>query len=239
MRSTRLLTAGLLATLAGGCLLENGEPDNSFIADYQFGAGQTATGWSAGAVEYPEAQESAVGFVGDVRVRPEETLDQAPALYLQATNVSSDMFMYWYRMVDGFVPDAEYSIGVDVEYISNFGRDCTSGAGPISWIKAGAVNVEPERTVDQGGTYRLNIDKGDQATGGATVPTLGDLRSNATGCIPNGPYAIWARHSGQDAFRVRASSAGRLWLILGVESGANVTLDAYINRFGVRFRPVD
>ncbi|MDZ4672856.1 MAG: hypothetical protein SGI84_00290 [Gemmatimonadota bacterium] len=239
MRTSHILTVGLTATLAGGCLLDNGEPDNSFIADYQFGSGQTVSGWSAGAVEYPAAQETTVGFIGDVRIRPQETLDQAPALYLKADNVSSDIFMYWYRVVDGFLPDAEYSIGVDLEYISNFGRDCTSGAGPITWLKAGVVNVEPVRTVDQSGTYRLNIDKGQQATGGPTIRTLGDLRNNAVGCIPNGPYAAWARHSGQDAFRIRASSTGQLWLIFGVESGAAGTLDAYINRFGVRFRPVE
>lgn len=239
MKPTRLLLAVVLVLPTGGCLLDTGTPDNSFIADYQFGSGQTPIGWSAGAVDFPVAQEGTVDFVGDVRIRPQETLDQAPALYLRGTNVSSDIFMYWYRRVDGFLPNAEYTIGVDVEYISNFGRDCTSGAGPVTWIKAGAVSVEPVRSVDQGQSYRLNVDKGQAGIGGATVLSLGDLRNNAVGCIPNGPYAVWARHSGQDAVRVRANANGQLWLILGVESTAPGTLDVYINRFGVRFRPVE
>ncbi|MCL4865330.1 MAG: hypothetical protein KJZ47_05510 [Gemmatimonadales bacterium] len=238
MRTTHLLAAACTALLSSACLLDTGEPDTSFIADYQFGVGQTASGWAAGAVDFPAAEEGDVGFVGDVRVRPEETLDLAPALYLQGANVSGDLFMYWYRMIDGFVPNAEYTIGVDIEYSSRFGRDCTTGAGPTTWIKAGAVGVEPSRSVDQSGNYRLNVDKGQHATGGATVLSLGDLRTNAPGCIVNGPYSVWGRHSGQDALRVRASAAGQLWLIFGIESTAAGTLTMYINRFGVRFRPV-
>jgi len=238
MRATRVLTAVLAATLSSGCLLDTGEPDNSFIADYQFGVGQTTSGWAPGAVDFLAAEENDVGFVGDVRIRPEETLDLAPALYLQGANVSGDLFMYWYRMIDGFVPDAEYTLGVDIEYISRYGRDCTSGAGLTTWIKGGATNVEPVRSVDQSGWYRLNVDKGQHAQGGATIPTLGDIRTNALGCIPNGPYSVWGRHTGQDAFRVRASSAGQLWLIIGIESTAAGTVDIYIDRLGVRFRPV-
>jgi hypothetical protein len=240
MKPVRLLVLVTLATGLGGCLLDTAEPDNSFIADYQFGVGQNASGWTSGVVDFRLEDETSVGFLSDVRPLPDEVLDSSPSLYLEATNISADLFMYWFRPVEGLLPNTEYTIGVDLEYLTNYGRDCTSGAGPVSWFKAGVIGAEPLRTVDPTGWYRLNVDKGNLAIGGATIPTLGDLRNNSVGCIPNGPYALWARHSGQDAFRVRTDTAGRLWLIFGVESSAPLEpLRVYFSRFGVRFRPTE
>lgn len=228
-----------VAALAGGCLLDTGEPDNSFIADYQFANPQTVVGWSAAASDYPAAQEEAVGFVGDVRPRPEVTGSILPALYLRGDNISDDLFMYWYRKVTGFVPNAAYRLGFDVEYISNFSRDCSVGTGASTWIKAGASNIEPRPVLGNDQYYRMNIDKGEQSQSSSTVLNLGDIRNNRVGCGPQDLYGLWGRHSGEDAITVTANANGELWLLVGTESGFEGPHDLYITRFGVRFRPVE
>lgn len=236
MTPSRLLAIAAMTAALAGCL-DTGGPGSSFIADYQFGNPATSEGWAAGAVDFPAVEEADVGFIGDVRTRPEELGTTLQALYLRGTNVSDDLFMYWWRKLDGFVPNAPYSVGFDVEYISAFSQDCTTGVGPATWIKAGILNVAPVRSVDQAGWYRLNADKGQHAQGGATVVTLGDMRNNRIGCT--GVYGLWARHSGEDVVTITANSAGELWLILGTESSFGVPHDIFFTRFGIRFRPAD
>ncbi len=238
MTPTRLLPATLaLAALLAGCL-DTGAPDNSFVADYQFGIPPTPEGWSASFADFPASQEGDVGFLAGVRSRPEEIGSSLQALYLRGDNISDDLFMYWFRRIDGFLPNAAYRIGFDVEYISNVSRDCDVGVGPSTWIKAGVVNVAPARVLDQDGWYRMNIDKGQQSQGGATVVNMGDIRNNRVGCVIGAPYGLWARHSGPNAITVTTDANGALWIILGTESGFEVVHDIYFTRLAVRFEPV-
>lgn len=238
MTPSRLLMFASLTAFTGACL-DTGSPSNTFIADFQFGNPQTTAGWVASSADYSAAAEGEVGFIGDVRVRPEEMGGTLQALYLRGNNTSDDLFMFWYRKLDGFLPNAQYRVGFDVEYISNVSQDCTTGVGPSTWIKAGILGIAPVRTLDQAGWYRVNFDKGQQAQGGATVVTVGDIRNNRIGCVVGAPYGLWARHSGEDAVTVTADAAGELWLILGTESGFAMPHDIYFTRFGVRFRPVE
>lgn len=238
MTPSRLLMIAALTAASAGCL-DTGSPSSSFVADFQFGNPQTTAGWVASAADYSAADEGLVGFVGDVRVRPEDIGSTLQALYLRGNNVSDDLFMFWYRKLDGFLPNTEYTAGFDVEYISNVSQDCTSGVGPSTWIKAGLLGTAPVTTVDQTGWYRVNFDKGQQAQDGGTVVNVGDIRNNRIGCVAGGPYGLWARHSGEDAVTVTSNAAGEVWLILGTESGFEAVHDIYFTRFGVRFRPVE
>lgn len=239
MTPTRRLPATLvLATLLAGCL-DTGAPDNFFVADYQFGIPPTPEGWSASVADFPAHQEGDVGFLGDVRPLPEELGSNLQGLYLRGDNISDDLFMYWFRRIDGLQPNAAYGVGFDVEYVTNVSRDCDVGVGPLTWIKAGIVNIAPARVLDQDGWYRMNIDKGDQSQGGATVVNMGDIRNNRVGCVSGDPYSLWARHSGPNAVTVTTDANGALWIVLGTESGFEVAHDIYFTRLAVRFEPVE
>lgn len=232
----RRATLPLLLCLTSGCLLDVDAPDFSVLTDFQFA--ESGTGWTAAAVDYPAAQEGDVAFVGDRRERPAESGSTDQALYLSGNNISDDLFMYWSRQFDGLFPEQLYSVTIDLEYISNVSRDCTAGLGPSVWLKVAFSTVEPTRVLDQDNWYRLNIDKGQQSQGSAAAVVLGDIRNNRAGCDSNAPYTLWARQSVPEALTVRATPEGRVWIVVGTESGFEAPHDIYFSRLRLRWRPV-
>jgi len=232
----RRATLPLLACLASGCLLDVDAPDFSILTDFQFATSGEA--WESGVVDYPAADEAAVGFLGDRRPRPAESGSTDLALYLRGDNVSNDLFMYWSRRYAGLFPEQTYSVTIDLEYLSDASRDCTTGPGPVTWLKLGLAGVEPLRFLDQDNWYRLSLDKGQQGQGSATTVVLGDIRNNRAGCTAGAPYTAWARQTLPEALVVRASAEGTVWIIVGTESAFAGPHDIYLSRLRLRWRPV-
>ena len=179
-------------------------------------------------MDFLAADETDVGFVGDVRNRPEETSDLTPALYLQGANVSGDLFMYWSRMIDGFLPDAEYTIGMDIAVP----QQARARLHQRSWRDDLDQGRSHQRRAGRQRrsarwSFRLNIDKGDHALGGATVLTLGDLRTNAVGCSPTDHTPPGGDAPGKTPSGSGPTRLGQLWLIVGIESTAAGTIDIY------------
>lgn len=181
----RRATLPLLACLASGCLLDVDAPDFSILTDFQFATSGEA--WEPGVVDYPAADEAAVGFLGDRRARPAESGATDLALYLRGDNVSNDLFMYWSRRYTGLFPEQTYSVTIDLEYLSNASRDCTTGPGPVTWLKLGLTGVEPLRFLDQDSWYRLSLDKGQQGQGSATTVVLATSATTARAARPAHP----------------------------------------------------
>lgn len=97
------------------------------------------------------------------------------------------------------------------------GRGADVGFEAGVYVKAGASEVEPERVIEEDGTVRLNVDKGNQKNSGENAVLLGDIRNGRPGCGEDVPFAgETVRYAAR--ITVTADEEGGLWLLLGSES---------------------
>lgn len=199
---------------------------------YDFNFDVDTAGWQAGFADYPVGREEDVGFIGEVRDRP-DSLTDGWALYQFGDNISDDLFMYFARQVDGLEPGSTYIVSFRVEFASNHGQDCAFGVGSSVYIKAGVSPMEPQVDADSG-MMRMNIDKGQQHNSGAHALLLGDIRNDQPGCSDGAPYSVSVRESGEETLTVQSDANGRIWLLLATESAFESPHELYFTRLQVR-----
>lgn len=223
----KLLPAAAL--LLAGCL---GATDLSpgFTIPYDFNA--LNTGWVAGAADYPASQTAAVGLVGDVRNLPAPLATTSVGLYLKGTNVSGDLFLYQTRYVTGFAANHTYTATLQVEYASAIQQDCTTGPGPVTFIKAGVTATAPVVTADAQGVLRLNIDKGTGTSPGAFTQ-LGDITSGLPGCPTPGTYSAWGTPIRQQTMPLVTDAAGGFYIFIGTQSSFVGTHEIFFTRMNL------
>jgi hypothetical protein len=189
-----------------------GEPDYQFLAEVRpLPSGVPAPGWSRN------------------------------AYYIQGNNHSDDLFMFLKANVnaqDGIVPNQDYLLSFDLWFASASGGGCSGvGGSPDSvYLKAGGSTVEPVPLL-QGNDVLINIDKGDQSTGGRNLGVIGSIY-NGKEC----PSEIWVMlHRKYDhPFPIRSTSGvgGDLWIAVGTESGYEALTGVYYYSIDVRLTPV-
>ena len=69
---------------------------------------------------------------------------------------------------------------------------------------------------DNAGYLRMNIDKGNQATEGEVMFNLGNVAHPE---VTGDEYKIKTLHNQGRSFEVVSDSEGRIWLIVGTDSG--------------------
>lgn len=237
-RRAGLRPAALLLTLlpASGCLSIPTEGTNDLFVEYRFAVPEPE--WQSGFADFPASQESDVNFIGEYRNPPAGLNLTGQAAYLSGMNISDDLFMYWTRPLTGLRENQLYDVTVAVDFISNYGQGCQVGNAVSVWIKAGLVPGAPARVLDNDNWVRLNVDKGQQASGSANVLVLGDIRNGQAGCSATAPFALQRHVSATRALRVRASEEGSLWALLGTESGFEGAHEVYFTRLRFDLRPV-
>lgn len=214
------------ALLLAGCL----NADSSvaaFTLDFDFNL--HGNGWVANYADVPEAQLGAVNFSSSNRALPDPLDVNTKALYFKGTNVSGDLFMFWYRYVPGLVPLRVYQVQISIEYATAYHAGCTTGVGPATFIKAGATATEPLPSTDSQGIIRLPLEKGNGIDPGRYVQ-LGDIRNGLTGCPNPGTFAI--RHTvikGQPQ-NVPTDINGGFFMFIGTQSGALGDQELYITK---------
>lgn len=236
---TLLLAAGLIAaaSLFAGCSLLTPEGDQA--------AGKTlrlhdGTRWTAGFADYPSnTPETDYELVADVRPLPDTVGRQEQAIYLAGNNHSDDLFMFIKRRVEHLQPNTSYALTFSVELASNAPAGCMGvGGAPGEGVtlKAGASVKEP-LVEDRGGSYLLNVDKGQQVNGGRDAVVLGDI-TNGDACEAGARYRLIQRDNAAAPFEVTADAEGRLWIFVGTDSGFEATTALYYSRVNVTFTPV-
>ena len=83
-------------------------------------------------------------------------------------------------------------------------------------MKAGASTVEPVAAEERNRYLRMNIDKGNQANGGEDMVVLGNV---AHGELVNREYRIKTLDNMDLPLSVSTDAEGRVWLIVGTDSG--------------------
>ena len=226
----------LLSSSAGQITnLSSGPTDTvTFTADFHRGT----QGFVADFADYPADDPEPYELTSGYRALP-PPLAPKPALFISGMNRSADLFMFFKGHVGGLVPGARYAVTATAEIATDVPAGCFGVGGPPGesvWIKAGASEVEPI-PVREGDYLRMNIDIGNQSNGGGQAVVLGNM-ANSRSCEQP---PRWERKSFPGRAipePVTASPSGRVWLLLGVDSGFESSTEVYLTRFSVSFAPL-
>ncbi len=195
-------------------------PPGTVIFNFSFADG--LAGWEADYSDYRLGQEVSINFqFGFQRLPP--NLNNLSGFFLSSDNRSDDVFMYIFRALDGLAPGSRWR----VDFSLAIGTDAPSGCagaggapGEAVVLKAGATNVRPAKVVDASSYVGVNFAKGNQSTGGANAVVIGNFAQDQPGgaCL-NGPYLRKTLTTAGAGPVVTADSTGRLWLVIGTDSG--------------------
>ena len=220
--------------------------------NFSFAAGQD--GFTADFSDYSpgmEVGDQGIRFLAEVQRLP-PPLDNRMGFLVGGTNRSDDLFMYLYRPVTGLVPGQRYRVRVDVTFATNVPPDCVGiggSPGESVAIKAGAATVQPSKSVVNNRVV-TSVDKGNQQTSGREVIRIG-LFAGGGGTCSNGEYRLKTLSTATpepspvpinppppaDALLLTADSAGRLWIVIGTESGFEGRTEIYFLEGSATFTP--
>ena len=222
--------------LLAGCSGNPNGPSEAMTFGFDFDRGQM--GFVAGFADYPPADEAIYRLTSDYRALP-ATLDASRnALFISGINRSDDLFMYFKGQVNGLGANTRYRASFAVEFATNVPSGCSGvgGApGESVWVKAGATTVEPV-AFDDGGQLRMNIDKGNQANGGANAVVLGNV-ANSRLCQQLPQWELKSVNSSGAMVEVTSDRNGRVWLLFGTDSGFESLTALYYTHVSVTFLP--
>ena len=177
-----------------------------------------ADGFMAGFADLPAEYDQAL-YDLDHGVRALPDGFSGSGFYLQGHNRSDDLFMYIAREVTGLQPNTEYSLDISIEILTNTGANLIGigGApGESVFIKAGASSIQPKTIVGDTGHLRMNIDKGNQSTGGADMVVIGNVAHTE---VLDREFRSKVLDNSNAPLSVRSDDNGHVWLIAGTDSG--------------------
>jgi hypothetical protein len=228
-----LLASGLLI----GCSEDPIDPSEPLTARVDFSTG--LHGWTAGFSDYPPADEEIYHLRSDYRTLPTPLDTSQQALFISGVNRSDDLFMYWKGQIVGLSPGTRYRASFEVEFATSAPSGCAGVGGAPGenvYIKAGATDIEPESVLD--GSYLImNIDKGNQSTSGDNAVVLGDIASSQP-CAPGEEQWELKQLVGTATVDVTADREGRVWLLVGSDSGFESISSLYYTRVLATFEPI-
>ena len=209
-----LVAALLPALLLPAAVLAEGDEETRYAFSFE----NDAEGWVVDFADLPvDAPQDLYELDGGHRPLPEGL--EGSGICVQGHNRSDDLFMFLKRQVGGLRPDAEYAVSVSVDLATSVppGLVGIGGSpGESVYVKAGASPVEPVTYEDDIGHLRLNIDKGNQSRGGEAMVVLGDITHPDAA---RDAYAIKTLTNAEQPLTVTTDGEGRLWLIVGTDSG--------------------
>ena len=189
-------------------------PDGTFNFDFAMGP----QGWTAGFADLPvDHDQSTYELDHGYRSLP-EGLD-GRGMYLQRHNRSDDLFMYLKTQVGGLKPNTTHAVSVSIGLATNvpsgsFGIGGSPGSSVF--VKAGASSIEPTASEGDDRHLRMNIDKGNQANGGAAMVVVGHAAHPE---VVLEEYRIKSLDNAGNPVKVTTDGNGGLWLIVGTDSG--------------------
>jgi len=222
------------AALAG-CSDSVGASDDRYAVIFDFS--NDYQGWVPGFVDYPVAKESEWAIGSSLAPLPAPLDPARKGILLTGSNHSDDLFMYITREGPTLAPNASYVVRYRVTVATNAPKNCAGigGApGESVVLKVGATPAEPARTIDADQYYRANFDHGSQLAGGRDALPVGNIANSNTNCaVPR--YELKQFDSAPLA--VATSASGRLWFVVGVDSGFEGTTAVYVTSVRVAIKP--
>ena len=232
----RVLSAAAVAALIA-CGDSTGIGDDNY--DIEFDFSNDYQGWVAGFADYPVGKEVEWGIGSSLATLPSPLDVSRKGILLTGTNHSDDLFMYMSRGITALTPNKSYALRFRVTLATNAPKNCVGigGApGESVVLKVGGTSMAPGRIVDAAQYYRANFDHGSQLTGGQDASPVGDLANSNTNCLTP-RYELKQYDSGTMPLTVTADASGRVWLVLGIDSGFEGTTSVYVTSVKVDVDP--
>ena len=95
------------------------------------------------------------------------------------------------------------------------------------FVKAGASTVDLETVEDDNRYFRMNVDKGNQSNGGESMVVLGNLTHPE---VAGSEFRIKSLDTTDLSLNAEADGDGRVWLIVGTDSGFEGLTAIYYSR---------
>ncbi len=236
-RPTRIHAALLLAcALTASCASTEEEEQEAAETEFSFTFEDGAEGWTAGFADYPVDFDPSI-YELDAGHRPLPAGLEGHGLYIQGHNRSDDLFMFFKRPVGGLEPEAEYSAVLTLDLATNVAAGLVGiggSPGESVFVKAGASTAEPLAPEDDSGYFRMNIDKGNQSNGGESMVVVGHVAHPA---VTGEEYRIKTLDNSASPVHVTADGEGRLWLVVGTDSGFEGLSALYYARIACTLTP--
>ena len=206
-----------------------------FATDFTTGV----QGWKAGVVDRPAVTDIDYQLDAGLRDLPAE-VGSGTGFMLQGMNRSDDLFLYVTRQLtaaDGILADTDYELSFTITLASNAptGSFGVGGSpGESVWLKAGGSTSEPTPVIDAENWLRLDVDKGNQSQGGKAATVAGTIGNGTepTQGVDWPPYVSIIRQV-THAASVTSDAHGRLWLLVGIDSGYEGFTRIYLERIAV------
>jgi hypothetical protein len=218
----RLLLAAGVLLFGASCEMGPGKHDLLLITQ-PFDFSVSDYGWSGDFADYPVGDSVAYGLYFGYDQLP-ANLGNTKGLKISGTNYSDDLFMFVKKKIEGLQPSTSYEVAFQVKFATNASKDQVGvggSPGESVYLKAGAAPFEPDK-IDVNGYYQMNIDKGNQLSGGNHMVLMGNVASHT----PSYDYSVVERNNGT-TFRAATNSAGELWVVVGTDSGFEGTTTLY------------
>jgi hypothetical protein len=198
-------------------------------------------GWEVGYTDFTQGQEDAIDFRFGYERLP-APLDDKRGIYLSGENAPDDLFMYIYRLLDGLAASKSYRVDTKITFATDAPPDCVGigGApGESVVIKAGATDAVPTRVLQADNYVGSSIDKAQQTNDGTEMKIIGTFAQTEPGGECSGAqYALKTLDSDGDGPVVTSDAQGRLWLVIGTESGFEGTTRIYYLEGTMTLTPV-
>lgn len=221
--------AGLAACHGSG----GGDGDNgvnfTFQDELQF--------FTAGFADYRIEQEEQFELDSGWEKVPPDVEDRN-GFMLHGKNISDDLFMFIKHRVTGLEPGTLYDVTFHVELATAVGENCPGiggSPGESVFVKAGMTPVEPKAVDDGTGFLIMNIDKGNQSSGGSDAIVIGDMAG--TGDCTLDSFELKSVDSEGQAFTVMTDDQGGAWLLVGTDSGHEGPTRVYFTRVSAQLQP--
>ena len=211
MNVARRFTMGCGLILLLGCAVP---ALGSTTLSYDFDTGDH--GFTAGFADYPVGEDGFYELGSSWGAGP--VAGSPNALYIKGNNHSDDLFMYYAKPVSGLIASMTYTVIMYINFYAYYPEDAVGvgGApGAAVYLKAGAMGVAPDRTVDGLGHWQMTIDKGDQSTSGQDAIVLGHTAHAKS----DFQWHLVERQGGGESFTATADASGNMWLLFGTDSG--------------------
>lgn len=207
------------------------------FADYQDGY-VLVDGQGRPLAKFPEANELQSGL----RPLPPELNDPGTGFLLSGINGSDDLFMFLKRALgpdDGVQPGQTYRVEFDITFASNAPTGCLGLGGPPGeavFLLAGARTTEPTTFVGTSDErpYVMVVPEGE----GRRTEIVSNI-ANGNPCAQGDEdlkyVSLTRRHTFSEM--VTADASGRLWVLVGTDSGNEDRTTVYYQQVRVTLTP--
>ncbi|WP_129713766.1 hypothetical protein [Pedobacter sp. SYP-B3415] len=188
---------------------------------------ESMSDWIGDFADYPVGEETKYKLSITHEKLPAPLDTNKKGIRVSGNNHSDDLFMFLKKKVSGLKPQSSYKMDLEITFASGVPAKRAGVGGPPAEaviVKAGLMSTEPARTAESDGRmYRMNIDKGNQGTGGKDMQPIGNIANG----IDKEEYRLVKRNG---SFTGVTNSKGEAWICIGTDSGFEATTTLYYTK---------